>query len=219
MAWSLARSLGLALCCGHALYFLFTSSEGDGYLGRGSLSLVAGLETDKHRDEAATLFQRQVQHAAVIALKKLYNDDDSPFATPFSTVESVLAEGFPLSWHPCTLQPLLKALEEPTTKSSSSTAAAEGDSSTKDYTWATALSEPLHLVVLGGSSSAHAAKRCSYDTPATSTSTNRQHDQNATASNTHNKEPSTVGTGDFFAGRYSNILLEQLLHRSTLHQN
>ena len=183
MAWTVYRFLGLALVSGQALYFLLSSSSGDSaYLGRGSLK--DGFNSDKHYEELARK-DSQVQHAAAAALNRLKTNETSPFSTAFSAVNSVLQHGFPLSWHSCTLQPLVSALDS---YQQSNTTVNNNDERMS--------SEPLHLVVLGGSSSAHSAKHCTSDHHSSTANTS------ASASKNITKDP--------FSGRYSNILMEQL---------
>lgn len=133
--------------------------------------IAAGFDdhANEHRGDAEVHREKQVQRAAATALHKLYYAATSPFFTPFSSVASVRTNGFPLSWKPCTLQPFITA------------------------------AEPIHVWVLGGSSSAHAAKRCSFETYGSSTAA-----ESADTANTSST------ANDPFGGRYSNILSQQL---------
>ncbi|CAB9510395.1 expressed unknown protein [Seminavis robusta] len=141
------RWLGLLLCSLQALYFLVT--EG------GRLVAQLGSTETKKTDHYDVLSQSSAS-SALLHLNDIFD-------TEFSTQESVLDHGFPLSWSPCTLRPLLST------------------------------SKALHVAVLGGSASAHSAKRCSYHSPR------------------HNVNQSSDIKSDPYAGRYSNILMEQLL--------
>lgn len=174
MAWNSIRFLGFAVVIGPALYFFDSFPSGDS-------AYLDGFSSDK-RDEELRQKYKQVQHAASAALKRLSENGTNPFLTGFSTVHSVLQEqGFPLTWHPCTLEPLVSALENYQQRN---------ETVNKDET------KPLHMFVLGGSSTAHSAKHCSSD----------HHSSKANNSANTNKN----FTKDPFSGRYSNILMEQL---------
>jgi hypothetical protein len=121
---------------------------------------VSGLEGE------AIGHYHTAQAAATLALKRFYHE--GALETKFSTTNSVLAHGFPLSWKDCTLRRL--------------------------WDREAALSEPLQIVVLGGSSSAHAAKNC----------------KSGPHSTTNDSQSSARRGSDLYAGRYSNILMEQL---------
>jgi len=247
MAWNLYRNLGiLVLCCGYTLFDFWWRDQVEeseaGAVGGGALSQSLILR-NKHQAQTIALWippnlNHDIQQSATVGLQKLHNNASSPFETAFSSVPDIIASstiGFPLRWHSCTLQPLLENswiesqvkktegvdsfnYSDTTTTTTTSTSATDNSESVK----------PLHIVVLGGSSSAHAAKLCNAEgrsrTPTKKkmfiTTTNSTNNSSSTSSVQFSSSRSTNAGGggrggggeeeDLFAGRYSNILDQQL---------